>query len=685
MKKAKKIVAMATALIITLMMSPISYHKVFAAEQLSDQMATESITKNNKIGLRLQDDFYGAINNEWLSTTKIEQGKDQASVFQEVSDMVMKQKRDIINELLEKQNQYGENTDQKKIINIYNNTLDTEDRDKEGIKPVQKNLDKIKNIKTIQDITNLWSNKEILNSTINFTVGSDAKDATMNVLYIEPTTISLGNSDEYNNPTESTAKTKALIQEYYNKILMLDGYTQEEAQSKVNDMFKFEGMIAKSMTGHKEELADSNIQQSIYNVYTLDELNALAPNLDLTSVMASLGIEKANKIILEEPKWLEAFNNLYTNENVPLIKNYLEILNLSNASEFLSEDFEKVGTEFNNKAAGIVGSRPKEEEAVSMVNGLMGMGLGRIYADKYVSQKTKDDVENITNEVIETYKSRINNLNWMSSETKKNAIEKLEKLDVKIGYPENWIDYSNVDIKSYKDGGSLYENAMTIYNFSRNEMFSRLNKQVDKKNDFFQPQTVNAFYNATNNSIMIPGGIIQGHFYDPNASREVNLGGIGAVIGHEISHAFDNNGAKYDADGNFKNWWTADDYKEFEDKTQKVKDFYSKIEALPGKNINGALTVGENIADMGGMACMLDILGTMKNPDYKAFFESYATTWRQVVTKEYEEYCLNVDAHSPNKFRVNAVLQQFEKFYETYGITQNDGMYVKPKDRVAIW
>lgn len=196
--------------------------------------------------------------------------------------MVMKQKRDIINELLEKQNQYGENTDQKKIINIYNNTLDTEDRDKEGIKPVQKNLDKIKNIKTIQDITNLWSNKEILNSTINFTVGSDAKDATMNVLYIEPTTISLGNSDEYNNPTESTAKTKALIQEYYNKILMLDGYTQEEAQSKVNDMFKFEGMIAKSMTGHKEELADSNIQQSIYNVYTLDELNALAPNLDLT-------------------------------------------------------------------------------------------------------------------------------------------------------------------------------------------------------------------------------------------------------------------------------------------------------------------------------------------------------------------------------------------------------------------
>ncbi|OOM16695.1 M13 family metallopeptidase [Clostridium saccharobutylicum] len=685
MKKAKKIVAMATALIITLMMSPISYHKVFAAEQLSDQMATESITKNNKIGLRLQDDFYGAINNEWLSTTKIEQGKDEASVFQEVSDIVMKQKRDIINELLEKQNQYGENTDQKKIINIYNNTLDTEDREKEGIKPVQKNLDEIKNAKTIQDITNLWSNKEILNSTINFTVGRDAKDATMNVLYIEPTTISLGNSDEYNNPTESTAKTKALIQEYYNKILMLDGYTQEEAQSKVNDMFKFEGMIAKSMIGQKEELADSNIKKSIYNVYTLDQLNALAPNLDLTSVMTSLGIEKANKIILEQPKWLEGFNNLYTDENVPLIKNYLEILNLSNASEFLSEDFEKAGTEFNNKAAGIVGSRPKEEEAVSMVNGLMGMGLGRIYADKYVSQKTKDDVENITNEVIETYKSRINNLNWMSSETKKNAIEKLEKLDVKIGYPENWIDYSNVDIKSYKDGGSLYENAMTIYNFSRNEMFSRLNNPVDKKNDFFQPQTVNAFYNATNNSIMIPGGIIQGHFYDPNASRETNLGGIGAVIGHEISHAFDDNGAKYDADGNFKNWWTAEDYKEFEDKTQKVKDFYSKIEALPGKNINGALTVGENIADMGGVACMLDILGTMKNPDYKAFFESYATIWRQVATKEYEEYCLNVDAHSPNKFRVNAVLQQFEKFYETYGITQNDGMYVKPKDRVAIW
>jgi putative endopeptidase len=316
---------------------------------------------------------------------------------------------------------------------------------------------------------------------------------------------------------------------------------------------------------------------------------------------------------------------------------------------------------------------------------MMGMAIGKIYAEQYVPQRTKDDVEQITKEIIDVYKKRISNLDWMSDSTKKNAIDKLDKLKIKIGYPEEWLDYSKVDLKSFEEGGSLFENAMALRAFAMNEIFGRINKPVDKKKDGFTPQTVNAFYSATENSIIIPGGIIQGHFYNPNESKEKNLGGIGVILGHEISHAFDDTGARYDADGNLSNWWSQEDYDEFTKRTEKVKDFYSQIEVMPGENLKGNTTVGENIADIGGVSCLLDILNTMDKPDYKAFFESYAVTWRQITTKEYAEYALALDVHSPNKIRVNAVLPQFQKFYDTYGITDKDRMYVKPEDRIGIW
>ena len=680
MNKIKRLGAIASILIFMLMMSPASYTGVIAAEVESKVQTT-----GNSQGVRLQDDFYDAINSEWLNTAKIEEGKSTTSTFDDVEEKVTNQTKDIINQLLIDKDKYKENSDEKKIINVYNNTLNVEARNREGLKPVQKNLDEIKAAQTIDDITKLWSNKEILNSTIKFSVNRDIKDVKNNILYINATGLSLGDPDEYTNPTESTVRNKKLTEDYYNKILVLSGYTQEEAKTKVDNMFKFEGMIAPSIMGKQEQSTTSNLIDAIYNVYTLDELNNLAPNLNLPAIMSSLGIAQANKIILQDPRWLEAFNKVYIQENLPLIKNYIEIVNLLYASNYLSEDFENANKEYKNSLLGITGSSSKEEDAIDTVSDMMGMAVGKIYAERYVPEKTKKDVENITKEIIETYKKRINNLDWMSESTKKNATDKLDKLDVKIGYPENWDDYSKLNIKSYEEGSSLFENIMTLRISAYDEMFSKINQPVDKKKDSFTPQTVNAYYSATENSIVIPGGIIQGHFYDPNATKEVNLGGIGAIIGHEISHAFDNTGAQYDSNGNLNNWWSEKDYEQFTEKAQKIADFYSQIESLPGEKINGNLTVGENIADIGGVSCILDILDTMDKPNYKAFFESYATTWRQITTKEYAEYALRLDVHSPNKFRVNAVLPQFQKFYDTYGITEEDGMYVKPEDRLGIW
>jgi putative endopeptidase len=516
-------------------------------------------------------------------------------------------------------------------------------------------------------------------------VERDIKDTKTNILYIGTTGLSLGDPDEYTNPTENTIKSKRLTENYYNKILVLSGYTQEEAKIKVDNMFKFEEIIAPAIMGKYEKSRTSNLIDTMYNVYTLDELNYLAPNVNLPAIMSSLGIDKANKIILQDPMWLKVLNKIYTQGNLYLIKNYIEIVNLIHASNFLSEDFELANKEYTNNLLGVTGSISKEKDAINTVDSMMGMAIGKIYAERYISKETKEDVENITKEIIEVYKKRINNLEWMSASTKKNATDKLDKLNVKIGYPEEWIDYSKINVRSYEEGGSLFQNAMELRNFARDEILKKINQPTDEKRDDFTPQTVNAFYSANENSIIIPGGIIQGYFYDANRTREENLGGIGVIIGHEISHAFDNTGSQYDSDGNLSNWWSKRDYEQFTEKAKKIADFYSQIEALPGEKINGYATVGENIADIGGVSCLLDILDKMDKPNYKTFFESYATTWRQITTKEYAEYVLILDDHSPNKFRVDAVLPQFQKFYDTYGITEKDGMYVKPEDRLGIW
>lgn len=678
MSKIKRWGIIASICTLILTMSPTSYTYVRAEE-------TNAQTASTYENVRLQDDFYEAVNSNWMNTTKIEDGKSTNSTFDEIEDTVTGQTKEIINQLLLDKDKYSSNSDEKKIINLYNNILNVEARNREGLKPVQKILDQIKAVKTTDDISKLWSNKDVINSTMRFIVERDIKDAKTNILYIDSTGLSLGDSDEYTYPTEETVKNKKLTEEYYNKILTLSGYSTEEAKVKVENMFKFEEMIAPYIMGKNEKSVTSNLIDAMYNVYTVDQLNELAPNLNLPVVMSSLGIDKASKIILEEPKWLEGLNKIYTQENVPIIKNYIEIVNLIYASNYLSEDFEKANEEYESSLLGITGTVSKENDAIDTINSSMGMAIGKIYAERYISPKTKEDVENITKEIIQTYKKRINNLDWMSSSTKKNAIEKLDKLKVKIGYPENWLDYSKINIKSYEEGSSLFENMRILRNFANECEFSKINKQMGELQESFTPQTVNAFYSANENSIIIPGGLIQGHFYNPNGSTEENLGGIGTIIGHEISHAFDNTGALYDADGNLDDWWNEDDYKQFQEKAYKIAQFYSFIEALPGEYVDGYRTVGENIADIGSMSCLIDILSTMKDPNYKAFFESYAVTWRQISTKEYDEYVLLLDDHSPNEYRVNAVLAQFQKFYDTYGITENDGMYINPKYRLGIW
>lgn len=312
--------------------------------------------------------------------------------------------------------------------------------------------------------------------------------------------------------------------------------------------------------------------------------------------------------------------------------------------------------------------------------------LEQMYAEQHFSPKAKKDVEQMVDQLIATYEERIKSLDWMSETTKAKAIKKLDTMIVKIGYPDKWdTTLDKVAIKTYDEGGSLFSNTFTVTKAYIDNTKAKLDKPVDRTQWVTSVYTVNAFYNALNNEITFPAGILQAPFYDINAKPEENYGAIGMIIGHEISHAFDNNGSAYDENGNANNWWTEEDFKKFEEKNQKLIEFYNAIEIIPGVFNDGQLTLSENGADLGGMAASLQVVSQMSNPDYKAYFESNAEMWKSTTTKEFAAMLSKNDVHSANKVRVNRTIVNFQEFYDTYGIKPGDGMYIAPEDRVSIW
>lgn len=667
------------AMVCALFMSQGTYAK--AADTTDKTIAGNKTTITD---VRKQDDFYNAINNDWLNSAVIKEGKVSDSAFDEISENLTVQKKELINGLISKKDSYPENSDEKKIINLYENYMNTEKRNSEGIAPINYIFQSMKNINDVYELKDLEKNK-VNNPMINFQCLVDLKDATKHALYVLPTSLSLGDSDEYTNPTSDSQHRKEVLSKFCIKVLTLSGYTQDEANIKVANLFKFEDMIAPYIIGKSQASKDDNLIDKEYNVVTIDELDKMAPNIGVKDMMKNLNIDNANKIILEQPEWIKALNDMYTNENLQLFKDYIEINNLVSVSSYLGDDFTKAQVEFSNEYLGSNGDRPQEEKAIGIVNSLLDMPFGKAYVNKYFDPQVKTNVEDMIKNIVANYKVRIQKLDWMSNETKANAINKLDKLRIKVAYPDKWEDYSSVEIRSYDEGGSLLENVLNIKEFNQKIEYKKLNEEVDKGEFACSPQTVNAFYDPNSNSITIPAGILQKPIYDESASKETNYGAIGAIIGHEISHAFDTTGAKFDSDGNLSNWWTQQDYDKFKEKTTKVRNYYNSVKTDDGNNVNGDLTVGENIADISGVACALDIINQMDNPNYKDFFESYARIWRMICTPEYADYCLSFDVHSPNKVRANVVLSQFEEFYKTYGISENDKMYIKPEDRLQIW
>jgi putative endopeptidase len=630
-------------------------------------------------GSNLKDDFYEAINKKWLNTSTIYPGDTMGGVFTELSLSNSEKLEKILDDLIGKQ--FAQGTKEQKIADFYTTALDTENRNKQGIEPVKKYLKAFEGAKTIDEL--VQADIDYLNDTgnstlLSFMIMSDAKNSNQYALYYTGLSVLL----DKNSYVTEDAKAKELYVTYLTKLLVLTGEEEHAAKVRAEKLYEMEKSLA-SVSLDPHEYGDV---KKFYNPYTIEQLNNLFKEVNMKQALQKLKLDKVDKVIITDVQLAQKSAEYMTKDNLELLKSYSKAVMLRDSSGMLSDDFRDAVDEFDAGMFGITGEKTDKDIAIMTTSASMSDYLGQMYAEKHFSREAKQDVEKMVEQFITVYKDRIKGLDWMSEATKAKAIKKLDKMNVKIGYPDKWnTTLDKVAIKTYDKGGSLFANISAIDSAGAREIIDKLGKPVDKNEWNLSVYTVNAFYNFSNNEIMFPAGILQAPFYDIKAKPEANFGAIGVVIAHEISHAFDNNGSAYDEHGNANNWWTEEDFKKFTALCQEVIAFYNGIEIVPGAMNNGQLTLSENVADLGGMAASLQVLSQMSNPDYKAYFESYANIWKTTMTKEFAAFLSMNDVHSSHKVRVNRTVVNFPEFYKTYGIEPNDGMYVAPEDRVSIW
>lgn len=645
--------------------------------------------------VRPQDDFYKFVNGTWIKNTEIPADKTRWGSFDELRQNTDKDVLSILNEAMKNGN-YASTTDQGKALNLYKTFMDTASRDKQGIKPLLPMLKKIDAIKNVQDLQKLLMQVEAKGGGLGFFgfgIGADSKDSNKNVVTLGVGGLGLPDREYYTSDDKDSKEKREKYVAHVAKMLQFYGTKPDVALKQAQSILAFETQLAQPRFT-RVELRDDRLQ---YNPTSIADLQKMTPLVNWTNYLNGIGIKGISSVVVSQPKYMEALQTIFKNGKVNDWKNYLKWNLLRSAAGQLSTDIGEANFDFYGRAlTGAIKQRPLEERALQIVNRATGEALGKLYVEKKFPAEAKAKAESMIKNIIEAYKIRINNLAWMSAETKKKAIEKLEKVTIKIGYPNQWKDYSKLTIKSPAEGGTYYDNMQNLYNWSYQEDLAKLNKPVDKTEWGMSPQTVNAYYNPSYNEIVFPAAILQPPFYDYKADEAVNYGGIGAVIGHEISHGFDDSGARYDADGNLVDWWTEDDLKQFTALSKALADQYSALEPLPGVHVDGEFTLGENIGDLGGINAAYDglqlYLAKHGNPGLidgftpeQRLFLSWATIWRGKIRDEALKNQVKTDPHSPAQYRGYVPLINLETFQKAFDIKNGDGMYVAPEKQVKIW
>lgn len=639
--------------------------------------------------VRPQDDFYNFVNGNWMKTAEIPSDRARWGSFDELRENTDMVTLNILKGLLGKNHVKG--SDEQKIDDLYESYIDFDARNKAGLAPLKTYLNKIDNIKNLKDLqTYLTEVTPIgLNSLYGFYVHSHMKNSQQNAVYLTSARLGLGKA-YYQKVDEANTNTLAQYSDFINKMY---AYTNDRTRDlKGPRIVQFE----KDIASHLLTIEEQRDSRKRFNPYAVKDLNNLSKNIDLVKFFSDLGV-KTDSVIIGELDYFKNLDKIINQDNLPTIKQYLKFHLVDGMSSYLTKELDELSFDFyGRQLRGQQEQRDLEKRGLEFINGSVGELLGKLYVKDNFPPQAKESAEEMIDYLFKSFRVHINDLEWMSADTKVKALEKLNKFSVKIGYPDKWRDYSDLEIISHKEDAALFRNVMNIREWRYNYMFDKIGKEVDRSEWAMSPQTVNAYFRPSNNEIVFPAAILQYPFYDYRADAAVNFGGIGAVIGHEISHGFDDSGALYDGDGNLIDWWTERDFELFNEAGKALAEQYSTYEPVSGNFVNGEFTLGENIGDLGGVSVAYDaLLMYLKdkgNPgkidgftQEQRFFISWATIWRTKSTEEALINQIKTDPHSPGYYRAFGPIINVDGFHEAFDVKEGDKMYKAPKDRIKIW
>ena len=646
------------------------------------------------------DDFFRHVNGTWLDKTEIPDDQTSWGGFNQLRKKTDADVLTILNKAIQERDfpkvkdaQGNEiDSDQEKAVNYYESIMDTVSRNKQGKAPVKPFLAKVAELNTKKEIQDYITNMAPYGGGgfYGFGVYNDLKNSSQYAGYLDSN--GLGLSRDYYVDDKVKDKLKK-YEEFVAKMLQEFGDDATVAKKNAATIIAFEKSLAAPMMT-KEQQRDT---RNMYNPMSIDELQEMAPAIDWKAHLTGIGVADLDRIIVTDPGYFKAMSTIFEARSVEDIKLLLRWNTINTALGLLSTDLEKENWEFYSKQMrGAKKQRPRDERALGNLNGAVGEALGKLYVDAKFPPEAKKKAKEMIDNVLLGFEKRIASLEWMSEETKTKALEKLHKLTVKIAYPDVWKDYSELQVVGLKEGGTYFENAINVTQWNYNKNMAKLGQKVDRTEWGMSPQTVNAYFNPVNNEIVFPAAILQPPFYNYTADEAVNYGGIGAVIGHEISHSFDDSGARFDGDGNLKNWWTDSDSEKFGVIGKKLIKQYSDIVAIDSLHLNGEFTLGENIGDLGGVQAAYEGLQIFlqKNgrPDKideftpeQRFFLSWGTIWRTKMRDEALKNLIMTNPHAPGMYRAYMPLKNVDAFYEAFDVKEDDKMYLKPEDRVRIW
>lgn len=658
--------------------------------QQQDNQSSGIDKANMDLSVKPGTDFYQYATGGWTAAHPLTPEFSRYAQFDALAENNRKQLRELIEGMAAQQHERG--TLEQKIGSLYRLAMDSVRRNKDDFAPIKPLLDEIQALNSRKAIQYEMAKLQNLGVSNFFSFGCDAdiKDAKWNLMQVNQGGISMGERDYYLENDEPTKKIRDAYRTYVQNLFTMTGMTAEQATKAMEAVLKIETQIATaSYSATKQRDVEGNYHKMSYQQLLTD-----FPGIDWSTHFLLSGIPAFKEISVNQPEPIHEVEKILADCTIDELKSYLYFKVVDDASSSLSDRFRQEAFNFyNHTMAGAEQDRPRWKRAVGAVEGALGMAVGRLYVKKYFPESSKQRMIELVKNLQEALGQRIDQQKWMSAETKQQAHSKLNSFYVKIGYPDKWMDYSKLDID---ENLSYYENMVRANQFSSNYYIEKhVNKPTDRTEWLMTPQTINAYYNPTTNEICFPAGILQPPFFNAEADDACNYGAIGVVIGHEMTHGFDDQGAQFDKDGNLKNWWTAKDKVEFEKRTKVMSDFFDHIKVLPDLNANGKLTLGENTADHGGLNIAYQALqNAMKvhplgqkdgfTPEQR-FFLSYGLIWANNTREAMLRQLVKTDPHAPARWRVNGALPHIDAWYKAFNITSKDPLFIPKKNRVDVW